>query len=268
MHHERPDHPGGADASAPDPAPLAALVRSHVLDAELGGLLWLLLDARTPVLVAGPAGSGRRPLAAALEALLPSAAVRLAVRGAVEDFAWLPEARSLGWRHGGNDAAAPVAGARPGSGVLVVRDLADGASGGPDGERARIIVRALSLGYGLVATMQGTRLDDVLERLGAPEIGADADACSRLGVVLVMAPPDPARGPRVAAAHYVRPVALDTHGHVQRPAPAVLATWSGQADRWDHFAWGLLPDLGGRVGRSPIDVEREQARRAAAIATA
>jgi hypothetical protein len=92
------------------------------------------------------------------------------------------------------------------------------------------------------------------------------DERSRLGVVLVMAPALKPAGPRVAAAHYLRPVALDTHGHVQRLPPAALATWNGSTDRWDHFAWGVMDELAGRVGMAPRDLEREQARRAALLA--
>jgi hypothetical protein len=72
----------------------------------------------------------------------------------------------------------------------------------------------------------------------------------------------------VAAAHYLRPLAVDPGGHVQREPPAVLATWSGAAGRWDHFAWGLIPELAGRLAVRPIDFEREQARRAADLAAA
>ena len=127
-------------------------------------------------------------------------------------------------------------------------------------------MRALALGYGLLATMQGDGLDDVLDALHEPAVGTDDDERSRLGVVLAL---DDAGGvTRVAAAHYVRPVARDMHGHLQRQPPAVLATWNGGTGRWDDFAWGVLPDLAGRLGVRPIDLERDQARRAGEIAAA
>ena len=149
-------------------------------------------------------------------------------------------------------------------GVLVVRGL--GAADGVGGARARIVVRALALGYGLLATMAGDGLEDALNALHAPDVGTDPDERSRLGVVLAVA--DDAGTSRVTAAHYVRPVALDTHGHVQRLAPAILATWNPGAGRWDHFAWGVLPDIAGRLGITTIELEREQARRAAALSAA
>lgn len=259
------------------PARLAALVRTGVLDAELAALLWILLEARTPVLVVGEAGADRVNMADPLADCLPATAVILPVTGD-DGFAWLPQARNLGWvpgpaeqdPRGGQDAPVDpdvpaVAPADPATGVLVVRDLADGAAGGPAADRARVLVRALSLGYGMLATMHGGGLDDALERLNAPDVATVEDERSWLGVVLVMAPPDTQRGPRVAAAHYLRPVALDTHGHMQRRPPAVLATWNEAGDRWDHFAWGVLPDLAGRVGMTPRELEGEQARRASAL---
>jgi hypothetical protein len=249
----------------PAPPALAALVGAHVLDAELAALLWVLLDARTPVIVAGAAETGRRAVVDGLAAALPTDAVLLPVAHD-DDFDWLPQAEALGWRRNAVAEAQPVA--DPRTGVLLAYDLADAAAGGPDGGPALIAVRALSLGYGMLATMPGDGLDDVLDRLRGPGIGTDEDERSRLGVVLVMDPPAAAHGPRIAAAHYLRPVALDTHGHVQRLAPAVLATWNLARDRWDHFAWGALDDLGGRTDRAPRDLEREQARRAAALASA
>jgi hypothetical protein len=252
---------------APPPG-LAGLVGAHVLDSDLASLLWILLEGRTPVIVAGEAGSGRTTVADALAGCLLPTAVLLPV-SAADGLAWLPEAADLGWT---DDLCEHAEQAAPRAdrtiGVLLVRDLADGAAGGPAGDRARLLVRAVAVGYGMIATMPGRGLEDVLERLHAPEIGTAGDERSRLGVVLVMAPPDEQRGPRVAVAHYLRPVALDTHGHVQRLPPVVLATWNEADDRWDHFAWGVLPDLAGRVGTTPRELEAEQARRAAALRTA
>jgi hypothetical protein len=94
------------------------------------------------------------------------------------------------------------------------------------------------------------------------------DELTRLGVVLVLrayapAPGDVQAGPerRVVAAHYVRPLVRDAHGHVQRLGPAVLATWDEREDDFEHFAWGILPELADRTGRRPGDFEIELERR-------
>jgi hypothetical protein len=244
---------------------LLDLLRGRVLDAELAALLWLLLDARTPLVVVGADPVACDLVVGGVRGLLPETA-RLMEVAPDDDFEWLPEAAELGWRRDRRESvdratwtqtAAMLTAA---DGVLLVRGL--GAPGGVGGARARIVVRALTLGYGMLATMAGEGLEDALNTLHAPEIGTDPDERSRLGVVLAMGD---AGGSRVTAAHYVRPVALDTHGHVQRPAPAILATWNVGAARWDHFAWGVLPDIAGRLGIATIELEREQALRAAAL---
>jgi hypothetical protein len=146
-------------------------------------------------------------------------------------------------------------------GAVMVADLDAGATWG---DAARLAVRALTADYGLVATAEGSSLEDLLGRLAASPVLAIDDELTRLGVVLVLG--EGADGVvRVQAAHYLRPVARDAGGHVQRLPPAVLATWNPSAARFDHFAWGIVDELAGRTGRRPLEFEREQARRAAAI---
>jgi len=254
----------GSLSGVSDTHPLLDLLRAGALDTELAALLWLLLEARTPVVVVGtPPGACDRVIDG-LVGLLPPTARSVEV-APDDDFAWLPEALELGWRQDRADARGLSSGVvTAADGVLLVRGL--GARDGVGGSRARIVVRALAKGYGLLATMAGEGLDDAFNALHAPEVGTEPDERSRLGVVLAVA--DDAGTSRVTAAHYVRPVALDTNGHVQRPAPAILATWNPGAGRWDHFAWGVLPDIAGRLGIATIELEREQARRAQVLSDA
>ena len=245
-----------------DERAIAGLVRDGWLDAELAGLLWLLAEARVPIVVVGPDRAAADRLLAAIDGLLPDAARRATVRPD-DDFEWLREAVELGWRRDRvgerpvrRDAISST------DGVLIARRL--GEPDGVGGERARIVVRALVLGYGLLATMDGGGLDDALDRLAAPGIGTDEGERSRLGTVLVLG--EAGDRQRVVAAHYVRPVAVDPHGHVQRLPPAVLATWNPARLAWDQFAWGVLAELGDRIGLAPLALEQEQARRASAIA--
>ena len=67
------------------------------------------------------------------------------------------------------------------------------------------------------------------------------------------------------AAHYVRPLHRDAHGHAQLLDPAVLATWDPRARAFEHFAWGVLPEIAARLGRKAGDLEVEQAERAALL---
>ena len=138
------------------------------------------------------------------------------------------------------------------------------------------MVRALGRGFGLAATARASRLEDLLELLRRRPVGLTDDELSNLGIVLVLADrevdgsADPAgrRDPglrRVGAAHYLRPLARDAHGHPQRLPPAVLATWDDRIARFEHFSWGIAAELAGRVGRRTGDFERERERRSATL---
>ena len=66
---------------------------------------------------------------------------------------------------------------------------------------------------------------------------------------------------RIVAAHLLRPPLRDVGGHVHSQGPAVLATWDGRDEAWEHFSWGVAPDLAEAIGRPAGDGEVEQARR-------
>jgi hypothetical protein len=245
-----------------DERPIAGLVRDGWLDAELAGLVWLLAESRAPFVVVGPDRVAAGGLLLAIDGLLPEAARRATVRPD-DDFEWLREAVELGWRRDRvGTRLVPSHALSSSDGVLVAHGL--GRPEGIAGERARIVVRALALGYGLLATMDGEGLDDAFDTLAGATVRTDDDERSRLGVVLVLGGTE--GQVRVTAAHYIRPTALDPHGHVQRLPPAVLATWNPARAAWEHFSWGVLAELGDRTGRVPLELEQEQARRASVLA--
>jgi hypothetical protein len=115
--------------------------------------------------------------------------------------------------------------------------------------------------------MHADSLEATLDQLRSRDVGLTDDELSHLGVVLILrvvrqAPGVPAGTVRrIVAAHYLRPVARDGHGHIQRLPPAVLTTWDPQRDCFDHFAWALAQELGDRVGRRAGDFEREHGTR-------
>jgi len=261
------------------PAHLAALVREGVLDPELAALAWLLVEANVPAVVVGEhLDAADRLRTALLDVRAPGAAV-VVLSGAEESFRWLPEAAELGWRpddvskptaSGGSVSQGPAAQsavAAPPGRTIMVADLvpqdaaAEQRRGGTWGERALVAIRALSLGYGMLATMRGERLEDVLTRLAARPVGAIDDELTRLGLVLVLAPVGDEQV-RVVAAHYMRPVSRDAEGHIHRFAPAVLATWDARTARFEHFSWAISDELAGRVGITAAELERQQTRRA------
>jgi hypothetical protein len=120
-------------------------------------------------------------------------------------------------------------------------------------------------------TLGALDLRDAIERLSARPDGLPEDAVRRLGVVLVVGQvPSTAVGPiverrRILAAHYLRPTERDPQGHIQRRPPAVLATWVAESDTFDHFAWGLTPELADLVDRTQASFEELQAGRAAVL---
>ena len=67
----------------------------------------------------------------------------------------------------------------------------------------------------------------------------------------------------VVAAHFQRPPLRDAGGHVRPQGPAVLATWDAGLGAWEHFAWGVIPELADATGRRAGDFEIEQSRRRA-----
>lgn len=204
------------------------LVGAGVLDAELGGLLEVLLDGGLPLVVAGSDPDARTSVSRALAG-------------------------------------------RRADGVGVPVELA--ADGDPDQRStARGFVAAAAEGLPVAATIDATDLEAVFVRLEAPPMLLTRDELSHVGVVVVLGGEEATEGegaaevrPRVVAAHWVRPLARDAHGHVQRLGPAVLATWDPHRHAWEHFAWGVMPELAIRLGRKAGDLDHEVAARAAAL---
>jgi hypothetical protein len=245
---------------APADRSIITLIREGTLDTELAATLWLLIEARVPLIVAAEEGQvGKSTLLDALLAFLPSGTRLVRLGGETETFDWLPQATELGWP---GSAAAATSGdpVRPGTTVLYAAELSDHLPIYTWGRAAQVAVRATSIGYGLAATIHADSLDDVFERLRRWPVRLSDDELSHLGAILVMGRLDDGRR-RVVAAHYVRPVARDVHGHVQRLGPAVLATWDPEADAFEQFGWGITPELARRVGRRAGDFEIEVDRR-------
>lgn len=130
------------------------------------------------------------------------------------------------------------------------------------GEGNRALLRAASLGAGFAGTIESASLDDVFERL-RQAAGLTDDELSYLGVVVVL----DAAG-QVDIAHHVRPIALDTNGHVQKLGPAVLAARDRSTRRLEHFAWGIVPELASRIRWKAGDLEAEIDRRRDSVAHA
>jgi hypothetical protein len=111
-------------------------------------------------------------------------------------------------------------------------------------------------------TLEAASLADVRARFRGGPLPLTDDQLTFLGTVLVLEEAAGGGGGRrgrlrVTAAHYVRPLARDAHGHAQRLDPAVLATWDERLGRYEHFAWGVLPEIAARLGRRGGDLEAD-----------
>lgn len=207
MTETRPSQPVPADPTE-DPS-LVALVAKGVLDAELAALVWVLVEARVPLVIAAPpgrAGAGGQLLAGIIGSIHPDESVEVLL--------------------------GPLGPA--------------GASGLVRGRRAGGVLEADSLA-------------DVRQQLGTGPLPLSEDQLTFLGCVLVIGEGSEGRRGRlrVTAAHYVRPLARDAHGHSQRLDPAVLAAWEPRLERYEHFAWGVLPEIAARLGRRTGDLEAD-----------
>lgn len=98
----------------------------------------------------------------------------------------------------------------------------------------------------------GRSLEDVLSILGGQAGDEIPDGARDLGVVAVVDPD------RVRSIHYVRPVERDAAGHLQRRPPALLGAWDDQAQRFDHFHWGVTDELATRAEMTRDDFEDAQ----------
>ena len=255
----------------PTPRSIVELIRAGTLDAELAATLWLLIEGRVPIVVAARERLvGKSTLLGALLDFLPPGVQTRELLGAMETFDWLPQAPELGWRRHGRspEAIAEAVGVAPGrrppirpdNTVLLIPELSDHLPSYTWGPEARVAIRAATIGYGLAATIHADSLDEVFENLRRPPVALSEDELSRLGLVVILRRAgDGLR--RIVAAHYVRPTSRDEHGHVQRLGPAVLATWDPDHDRFEHFGWGITPELALRVDRKPGDFEIEVERR-------
>ena len=174
-----------------------------------------------------------------------AALVWLLVEGGVPLVVAVPPGRAGA---GGQLVAGVIGSVRAGEDVggLVAPLTAAGASSLIRGRRAGGVLEAASLG-------------DVRAKLGSGPLPLTPDQLTFLGCVLVLGESSGARRGRlrVTAAHYVRPLARDAHGHSQRLDPAVLATWDERLGRYEHFAWGVLPEVAARLGRRAGDLEAD-----------
>ncbi|HEY2888325.1 MAG TPA: hypothetical protein VGJ17_06895 [Candidatus Limnocylindrales bacterium] len=136
---------------------------------------------------------------------------------------------------------------------------ADATAAGLDGPLDRQAAWDAVHGHRPALVIAAGSLEDVRTQLTARPGLLSEQELSFLGCVLVLQAPDGRSGGRlrVTAAHYVRPLARDAHGHAQLLPPAVISTWDPRLGRYEHFEWGVLPEIAARLGRRTGDLEAD-----------
>ena len=172
-----------------------------------------------PIVVAAEAQHvGKTTLLTALLDFLPPTSRVVELAGEDETFDWLPQASELGWPGVARPAAAGSDPVRPATTVLLAHELSDHTPAYTWGAAARVAVRAASIGYGLAATIHADSLDEVFDSSAGRRSGWPTTSCRISASSSSLRRLDDGRR-RVVAAHYVRPMARDAHGHLQRLGP-------------------------------------------------
>ena len=162
----------------------------------------------------------------------------------------------------------PIVVATPDGRVLAGVELAgavlrsvrsDAAGAGIAAATERTVAGELVHGQRPALVIEAPSLEALRTALAAAPYRLSEQELSFLGCVLVLGTGGGRASGRlrVIAAHYVRPLARDAHGHAQLLPPAVLATWDERLGRYEHFDWGVLPEIAARLGRRTGDLEAD-----------
>ena len=142
------------------------IVRNGTLSAELAAMLWLLVEAKTSILVAsGPQFAGKTTVLTSVLDLAPPRYTMLQTRGRDEDFSFLN-------------------GANPESTYVLVPELSDHTPAYLWGGSLGVLFDVLGRGYSLGATMHSDHPQDVVRQLTAAPVSVPSGDLHRMEVVV------------------------------------------------------------------------------------
>lgn len=145
---------------------LLDLVRNGTLDLRTAALLWLLVEAKSSIIVAAaPQLAGKTTLLTALIDFMPPWYERVYTRGREEDFSFLRETE-------------------PSSSYILVPELSDHTPAYLWGDKVRVVFDALARGYSVGATMHADTPDDVIDMLGGAPVHLPVGLLHHVGVVV------------------------------------------------------------------------------------
>ncbi len=220
------------------PYTILDLVRNGTVNDITGAYIWLMLEEKKFVLIAGPTGSGKTTLLSAFLQLLPARAKILTL----EDYhpeinlSWHRNWHRFVTRRTLGETAYSLADILR----LSLRHRPDyTVVGEVRGPEARVMFSAASTGHGMASTIHAEGLEDVYQRLTSVSMGVQQDELSFLDVVvLIRGTP---RGRKVISVW-----------EVEKAGKEYLISWYDQGlDRYFPENWRQLAMNSPTISRDP-----------------
>ena len=156
---------GGAGRSE-DRLTLLDLIRNNTLDLKTAALLWLLVDAKSSIIVASaPQLAGKTTLLSALIDFIPPRYVRVYTRGKDEDFSFVAETE-------------------PSDTYFLVPELSDHTPAYLWGDAVITLFDALERGYSVGATIHADTPEEVLGLFEGPPVNVPSGLLHHVHVIV------------------------------------------------------------------------------------
>ena len=229
------------------PLSVAEIIALQSVDAETAGLVWLLLENRVSLTVAGPTdpqpGVGKTTTLNALLQFLPEGTALAYMSGMYENFSFtrLPDID-------------------PTTTYALCNEVSDHLPIYMWGRIARRYLMLPGQGYHVATSVHADTIDDVLH-MYQHDLRLPPEHIRRLGLIInigLAGRSYPARR-RWFSTHFIQP-----HVDPERPdaiIPIPLSLWNSFDDTFEHADEALLTNLASWIGMDPQDFQQALARR-------
>ncbi|GCE25458.1 hypothetical protein KDA_09420 [Dictyobacter alpinus] len=233
------------------PLSVAEIIALQSVDAETAGLVWLLLEHRVSLTVAGPTdpqpGVGKTTTLNALLQFLPEETALAYMSGMYENFSFtrLPDIN-------------------PDTTYALCNEVSDHLPIYMWGRIARRYLMLPGQGYHVATSVHADTIDDVMH-MYQHDLRLAPEHIRRLGLIInigLAGRSYPARR-RWFSTHFIQP-----HVDPERPdsiVPVPLSLWNSFDDTFEHADESLLNDLAGWIGMDTQEFHQALARRIACM---
>jgi hypothetical protein len=219
------------------PLSLAHLIALGSVDVWTAALVWLLLERKVSLTVAGPAdpkpGVGKTTVLNALFQLLPEQATLVYTSGMYENFAF---------------TRAPEL--DPTNTYVLCNEISDHQPFYMWGRTARRYLQLTEEGYHIATSVHADTIQDVIH-MYHHELRLSSKTVRRLGLVVHVGVVGPETAPRRRwlTTHLLRPTVEPGHPDAIFPVP--LSTWNIHTDAFEHADQSTLDEVAGWVQLTP-----------------